>query len=67
MVHTQARKSFRIWGLQDLVWDLRIQTDKTLKHNLPDITVIGKKSEKCLMIYLAVIGTLWTVSTLRNG
>ena len=27
-----------------------IQTDKTLEHNGPDITVIDKKSEKCLLI-----------------
>ena len=27
-----------------------IQTDKTLEHNRPDITVIDKKSEKCLLI-----------------
>ena len=27
-----------------------IQTDKTLEHNRPDITVIDKKSKKCLLI-----------------
>ena len=27
-----------------------IQTNKTLEHNRPDITVIDKKSKKCLLI-----------------
>ena len=30
--------------------DFPIQNDKTLEHNRPDITVIGKKSRKCLLI-----------------
>ena len=29
-----------------ILWDFPIQTDKTLEHNRPDITVIGKKSKK---------------------
>ncbi|XP_069971818.1 uncharacterized protein [Penaeus vannamei] len=33
-----------------ILWDLPIQTDKTLEHNRPDITVIEKKSKKCLLI-----------------
>ena len=49
MVYTQTRKSFRIWELQDLV-RFPIHTDKTLEHDRPDITVIDKKSEKCLLI-----------------
>ena len=33
-----------------ILWDLPIQTDKTLEHNRPDITVIEKKTKKCLLI-----------------
>ena len=33
-----------------MLWDFAIQTDKTLEHNRPDITVIDKKSKKCLLI-----------------
>ena len=32
------------------MWDFPIQTDKTLEHNRPDITVIDKKSKKCILI-----------------
>ena len=32
------------------MWDFPIKTDKTLEHNRPDITVIDKKSTKCLLI-----------------
>ena len=32
------------------MWDFPIQTDKTLEHNQPDITVINKKSKKCILI-----------------
>ena len=32
------------------MWDFPIQTDKTLEHNQPDITVIDKKKKKCLLI-----------------
>ena len=30
--------------------DFPTQTDKTLEHNRSDITVIGKKTKKCLLI-----------------
>ena len=33
-----------------ILQDFPTQTDKTLEHNRPDITVIDKKSKKCLMI-----------------
>ena len=33
-----------------ILWNFPIQTDNTLEHNRPDITVIDKKSEKCLLI-----------------
>ena len=33
-----------------ILWDFPIQTDKTLEHNRPDITVIDKKSKKFLLI-----------------
>jgi len=33
-----------------ILWDFPIQTDKTLEHNRPDITVIEKNSKKCLLI-----------------
>ena len=33
-----------------ILWDFPIKTDKTLEHNRPDITVIDKKSKKCLLI-----------------
>ena len=33
-----------------ILWDFPIQNDKTLKHNQPDLTVIDKKSKKCLLI-----------------
>ena len=33
-----------------ILWDFPIQADKTLEHNRPDITVIDKKSTKCLLI-----------------
>ena len=32
------------------MWDFPIQADKTLEHNRPDITVIDKKSKKCILI-----------------
>ena len=32
------------------MWHFPVQTDKTLEYNLPDITVIDKKSKKCLLI-----------------
>ena len=33
-----------------ILWDFPIQTDKTLEHNRPDITVIEKKTKKYLLI-----------------
>ena len=33
-----------------ILWDFPIQTDKILKHNRSDITVIDKKSNKCMLI-----------------
>ena len=33
-----------------IFWDFPIQTDKTLEHNRSNITVIDKKSKKCLLI-----------------
>ena len=33
-----------------ILWDFPIQTDKTLKHNRPDITVIEKKTKNCPLI-----------------
>ena len=33
-----------------ILWDFPIQTDKTLEHNRFDITVIEKKTKKCLFI-----------------
>ena len=33
-----------------ILWDFPIETDKTLEHNRPDITVIEKKTKKCLLI-----------------
>ena len=33
-----------------ILWDFTIHTDKTLEHNRPDITVIDKKSKKCILI-----------------
>ena len=33
-----------------ILWDFPIQTNKILEHNQPDITVIDKKSKKCLLI-----------------
>ena len=32
------------------MWDFPVQTDKTLEHNRPDITVIDKKSKKSILI-----------------
>ena len=32
------------------MWDFPIQTNKTLEHNRPDITVLDEKSAKCLLI-----------------
>ena len=36
-----------------ILWDFPIQTDKTLEHDQPDITVIDKKNKKCILIDLA--------------
>ena len=33
-----------------ILWDFPIQTEKTLEHNQPNITVIDKKSKKCTLI-----------------
>ena len=33
-----------------ILWDFPMQTDNTLEHNRPDITVIDKKSQECLLI-----------------
>ena len=33
-----------------ILWDFPIQTDKTLEHNRPNITIIDKKSKKCPLI-----------------
>ena len=33
-----------------LLWDFSIQTDKTLEHNKPEITVVNKKSQTTLLI-----------------
>ena len=33
-----------------ILWDFSIQTDKKLKHNKPDITVIDKVNKACLII-----------------
>ena len=35
------------------MWDFPIQTHKTLEHNPPDITVIDKKNNKCIVKDLA--------------
>ena len=32
-----------------ILWDFPIQTEKTLEHNRPDITVIDKTSKKCIL------------------
>ena len=32
-----------------ILWDFPIETDKTLEHNRSDISVIDKKSKKCLL------------------
>ena len=33
-----------------ILWDFPMQTNKTLEHNRPDITVIEEKTKKCLRI-----------------
>ena len=33
-----------------ILWDFPVQTEKSLEYNQPDITVIDKKSKKCLLI-----------------
>ena len=33
-----------------ILWNFPIQTDKSLEHNRPDITVIDRKSKKCILI-----------------
>ena len=33
-----------------ILWDFPIQTDKVLKHNRPDITIVDKQRKKCLLI-----------------
>lgn len=33
-----------------ILWDFPIQTDKTLDHNRPDITVVEKRNKKCFLI-----------------
>ena len=33
-----------------ILWDFPIETDESLEHNRPDITVIDKKSKKCLLV-----------------
>ena len=33
-----------------ILWGFPIETDKTLEHNRPDITVIDKKNKKCILI-----------------
>ena len=45
-------KSEKVLKSEDcnILWDFPIQTDKTLEHNRPDITVIDKKSKECLLI-----------------
>ena len=30
-----------------ILWDFKIQTDKHLAHNIPDITVVEKKRSRC--------------------
>ena len=32
------------------MWDFPTQADKTFEHNRPDITVIDKKGNKCILI-----------------
>ena len=36
-----------------ILWYFPIQTDKTVKHNRPNITVIDKKNAKCILIDLS--------------
>ena len=38
-----------------ILWDFPILTYKTLEYNRPDITVIDKKSKKCLLIDIACL------------
>ena len=33
-----------------VLWDFPIQTDKTLEHNRPNITVIDRKNKKCILL-----------------
>ena len=53
-----------------ILWDFKIQTDKHLAHNIPDITVVEKKRvkieierlwEKQATIVPVVIGSLGTI------
>ena len=45
-------KPEKVAGSEDciILWHFPVQTDKTLEDNLPDITVIDKKTKKCLLI-----------------
>ena len=36
-----------------LLWDFKIQTDHTLEHNMPDITLVNKKKRECMIIDIA--------------
>ena len=37
-----------------ITWDTTIDTDKVLKHNRPDITLVHKDTQKCTLIDIAV-------------
>ena len=39
--------------LNKLLWDFKIQTDKKIEHNKPDIVVLDKMERKCLIIDVA--------------
>uniref|UniRef100_A0A803SLK0 Coatomer subunit gamma n=1 Tax=Anolis carolinensis TaxID=28377 RepID=A0A803SLK0_ANOCA len=43
-----------------ILWDFRIQTDKVLEHNTPDITVV-EKNKKPVQVVPVVMGTLGAV------
>ena len=59
----------RVLESEDLkiLWDFLIQTDKTLEHNRPDITVITKKSKKLLRIDPACLLTLESSRKKKNA
>ena len=54
--HTQTPQSAQENDEDKILWDFNIQTDKVIKHKLPDIFFINKQKRECQIIDFVISG-----------